>query len=56
MEDKTHLSIRMDSRLHDKFRYVSGAEGCTMSGQIMFFQENVFGTMRKQMALFRRTS
>lgn len=36
MADKTHLSIRMDSRLHDKFRYVAGAEGRTMSGQIMY--------------------
>ncbi len=36
MADKTHLSIRMDSRLHNRFRYVAGAEGLTMSGQIMY--------------------
>ena len=36
MVDKTHLSIRMDNKLHDKFRYVAGAEGRTMSGQIMY--------------------
>ena len=34
--DKTHLSIRMDSKLHNKFRFVAGAEGRTMSGQIMY--------------------
>ena len=34
--DKTHLSIRMDDRLHDKFRYVAGAEGRSMSGQILY--------------------
>ena len=36
MNDKTHLSICMDSKLHDKFRYVAGTEGRTMSGQIMY--------------------
>lgn len=36
MTEKTHLSIRMDSRLHDRFRYVAGAEGRTMSGQILY--------------------
>lgn len=35
MVDKTHLSIRMDDKLHNKFRYVAGAEGRTMSGQII---------------------
>ena len=35
MADKTHLSIRMDDRLHDRFRYVAGAEGRSMSGQIL---------------------
>ena len=37
MVDKTHLSIRMDSRLHDRFRYVAGAEGRTMSGPALWF-------------------
>lgn len=36
MVDKTHLSIRMDDKLHNKFRYVAGAEGRTMSGQIIY--------------------
>lgn len=40
--DKTHLSIRMDDRLHDKFRYVAGAEGRSMSGQILYLiQKNI---------------
>ena len=35
-KDKTHLSIRMDTLLHDRFQYVAGAEGRTMSGQILY--------------------
>ena len=36
MAGKTHLSIRMDERLHDKFQYIAGAEGRSMSGQILY--------------------
>lgn len=36
MVDKTHLSIRMDSGLHDKFQYVAEYEGRSMSGQILY--------------------
>lgn len=36
MADKTHLGIRMDRELHDKIQYVSGAEGRSMSGQILY--------------------
>lgn len=36
MSDKIHLSIRMDSKLHDKFKYTAGADGRTMSGQILY--------------------
>ena len=35
MKDKTHLSIRMNSELHDKFQYVAAYEGRSMSGQII---------------------
>ena len=35
-KEKTHLSIRMDAGMHDKFQYVAGAEGRTMSGQILY--------------------
>ena len=34
--DKIHLSIRMDSKLHDKFKYTAAADGRTMSGQILY--------------------
>ena len=36
MNDKTHLSIRMNSELHDKFQYVAAYEGRSMSGQIIY--------------------
>lgn len=36
MKDKTHLSIRMNSELHDKFQYVASYEGRSMSGQILY--------------------
>jgi hypothetical protein len=36
VNDKTHLSIRMNSELHDKFRYVAAYEGRSMSGQIIY--------------------
>lgn len=36
MEDKTHLSIRMDRELHDKFQSVASYEGRSMSGQILY--------------------
>lgn len=36
MKDKTHLSIRMNSELHDKIQYVAAYEGRSMSGQIIY--------------------
>ncbi len=36
MNDKTHLSIRMNRDLHDKIQYVAGYEGRSMSGQILY--------------------
>ena len=35
MKTRTHLSIRMDQELHDKFQSVSAYEGRSMSGQIL---------------------
>ena len=35
-KEKVHLSIRMNTELHDRFQYVAGAEGRTMSGQILY--------------------
>lgn len=36
MKDKTHLSIRVNSELHDKFQYIAAYEGRSMSGQITY--------------------
>ena len=35
MNDRTHLSIRMDSEMHDKLRYIAKYEGRSMSSQIL---------------------
>ena len=35
MKDRTHLSIRMDKELHDKFQFISNYEGRSMSRQIL---------------------
>ena len=34
-KDKTHLSIRMEQQLHDKFQSIAAYEGRSMSGQIL---------------------
>lgn len=34
-KDRTHLSIRLDQGLHDKFQYVADYEGRSMSKQIL---------------------
>ena len=33
-KDRTHLSIRLDGELHDKFQYVAKYDGRSMSKQI----------------------
>ncbi len=38
-KEKVHLSIRMNPELHDRFQYVAGAEGRTMSGQILYLMQ-----------------
>lgn len=35
MKDTKFLSIRMDDKLHNKFRYVAGAEGRSMNSQVL---------------------
>ncbi|MBO5727376.1 MAG: hypothetical protein J6R39_01960 [Oscillospiraceae bacterium] len=47
-KEKTHLSIRMDSLLHDRFRYVAGAEGRTMSGQILYLIQKCVRDFEKE--------
>ena len=48
MADKTHLSIRMDEKLHDNFRYVAGAEGRSMSGQILYLIQKCVRDFEKE--------
>ena len=48
MASKTHLSIRMDSALHDKFKYVAGAEGRSMSGQILYLIQQCIRNFEKE--------
>ena len=48
MADKTHLSIRMASSLHDKFQYVAGAEGRSMSGQILYLIQKCVREFEKE--------
>ena len=36
MKDRTHLSIRMNNELHDKFKYVSAYGGRSMSKQVLY--------------------
>lgn len=35
-KQQTHLSIRLDKRLHDKFQYVADYDGRSMSKQILY--------------------
>lgn len=35
MDERTHLSIRMDRDLHDKLQYVAAYDGRSMSRQIL---------------------
>ena len=36
MEDRKHLSIRMDRELHDKLQYIAAYEGRSMSRQVLY--------------------
>ena len=47
-QDKTHLSIRMNTDLHDRFRFVAGAEGRTMSGQILYLIQKCVREFEKE--------
>lgn len=48
MNNKTHLSIRMDSMLHDKFQYVAAYEGRSMSGQILYLLNHCVRQFEKE--------
>ncbi len=47
-KEKVHLSIRMDANLHDRFQYVAGAEGRTMSGQILYLIQKCIRDFEKE--------
>ena len=47
-QDKTHLSIRMVTELHDRFQYVAAAEGRTMSGQILYLIQKCVRDFEKE--------
>ena len=36
MNDKVHISIRMNRELHDKLQYVAAYDGRSMSKQILY--------------------
>lgn len=48
MKDKTHLSIRMESNLHDKFQWVAKYEGRSMSGQILYLIQKCVREFEKE--------
>lgn len=48
MKDRTHLSIRMDAELHDKFQYVAAYEGRSMSGQILYLMQRCVREFEKE--------
>lgn len=48
MKETSHLSIRMDRELHDKFQYVAAYEGRSMSGQIMYLMQKCIREFEKE--------
>ena len=48
MNNKKHLSIRMDEQLHDKFQYIAAYEGRSMSGQILYMIQSYVREFEKE--------
>ena len=48
MKNRTHLSIRMDTEIHDKFQYVAAYEGRSMSGQILYLIQKSIREFEKE--------
>ena len=48
MQKRTHLSIRMDAELHDKFQFVSEFEGRSMSRQILYLIRKCVSDFEKE--------
>lgn len=47
-QSRTHLSIRMDSELHDKFQFVAKYEGRSMSKQILHLMTTTVRDFEKE--------
>lgn len=48
MKKRSHLSIRMDPELHDKFQSVAAFEGRSMSGQILYLIQRCVRDFEKE--------
>lgn len=48
MKDRTHLSIRMNSDLHDKIQYIAKYDGRSMSGQIIHLIQTCIRDFEKE--------
>lgn len=48
MEKRTHLSIRMDPELHNKFKWVSEFQGRSMSRQILYLIRTCVSEFEKE--------
>ena len=48
MKNRTHLSIRMDTEIHDKFQHVAAYEGRSMSGQILYLMQKCIREFEKE--------
>lgn len=48
MNDRKHLSIRMDGKIHNKFQYIASYEGRSMSGQILYLIKTCIRAFEKE--------
>ena len=48
MKKRTHLSIRMDAELHDKFKSIAEFEGRSMSRQILYLIQKCVRDFEKE--------
>lgn len=50
MGEKTHLSIRLDSKLHDQLQHIAKYDGRSMSGQILHLIQQCIRGFEKEHA------
>ena len=48
MNQKTHLSIRMNQKLHDKIQYIASYDGRSMSGLILHLMQTCVREFEKE--------